>query len=417
MKAYLVGAIYLFVLTIAAVHAGPTQGTATQIHTMPRSALHWRLITLDTHLDTPVAFARPGWDIMTRHDSQTSFSQVDYPRMVEGGLTGGFFAIFTVQGPLTAQGYATARDAALMRAVEIREMVARHPDQFALAFTPGDAERIASQGKRIVYQSIENSYPLGTDLTLLATFYRLGVRMAGPVHFKNNQFGDSSTDPNGKTWNGLSPLGRQFVAEANRLGIILDASHASDDVLDQMMSLSTTPIILSHSGCKAVFDHPRNVDDARLRALAAAGGVIQINSLSNYLISTPKNPARDAALGAIHAMIEDASQMTPQRMAAAARQIAEIDRQYPVPRATFDDFMKHVLHALQVAGPQHVGIGLDWDGGGGVKGMEDVASIPKITAALLAAGYKETDVRNIWSGNVLRLLAQAESYSSRPPSP
>jgi membrane dipeptidase len=383
-------------------------------------AVHDRLLTLDTHLDTPVDFERPGWDIMDRHDAKEGFSQVDYPRMIKGGLTGGFFAIFTEQGSLTAEGYAAARDAALLRAVEIREMVARHSDKFALALTPEDATRISAEGKRVVFQSIENSYPLGTDTSLLDTFFKLGVRMAGPVHFRNNQFGDSSTDPAGKTWGGLSPLGRQFVAEANRLGIIIDASHASDDVLDQMIVLSATPIILSHSGCKAVFDHPRNVDDARLRKLAASGGVIQINSLSSYLIATPKIPERDAALGAVYAKLRDPATLTPARMAEAAAEIAAIDRQHPVPRATFDDFMKHLLHALSQVGPDHVGIGLDWDGGGGVTGMEDVASIPRITAALMSAGYVEEDLHKIWGGNALRLLGQAEAYAKRaastPPS-
>jgi membrane dipeptidase len=284
------------------------------------------LLTLDTHLDTPAVFERPGWDIMDRHDAKLGFSQVDYPRMVEGGLKGGFFAIFIEQGPLTPEGYAAARDAAVLRAIRIREMVARHADKFALALTPEDAARISAEGKRVVFQSIENSYPLGTDISLLETFYRLGVRMAGPVHFRNNQFGDSSTDPAGKRWGGLSPLGRQFVAAANRLGIILDASHASDDVLDQLITLSATPIILSHSGCKAVFDHPRNVDDERLRKLAASGGVIQINSLSSYLIATPRSPGRDAALGAVYAHIGDMAALTPARMAEVGAQIAEIDR-------------------------------------------------------------------------------------------
>jgi membrane dipeptidase len=263
-----------------------------------------------------------------------------------------------------------------------------------------------------VFQSIENSYPLGLDITLLHTFYKLGVRMVGPVHFQNNQFADSSTDPKGKTWNGLSPLGRQLVAEANQLGMILDASHASDDVLDQMIALSATPIILSHSGCKAVFDHPRNVDDARLQKLAAAGGVIQVNSLSDYLIATPKIPERNAALGAIYGQLGNPATLTPAHLAEVAAQIAAIDQKYPLPRATFDDFMKHLLHALTLIGPDHVGIGLDWDGGGGVNGMEDVASIPRITAALLAAGYSEADLRKIWSGNVLRLLKQAQDHAS-----
>src|SRR6202000_2190992 len=204
-------------------------------------ALHQKLICLDTHLDTPASLARPGWDMMQHHTRDADFTQVDYPRMVEGGLDGGFFAVYTPQGPLTPEGKMAARSRAASRAAEIREMVAAHPDKFELAFVAEDAARIAAKGKRIVYQSIENSSILGNDVSLLRVFYRLGVRMAGPVHFLNNQLGDSATDS--KKWGGLSPMGRDFVALANDLGIILDASHASDDVFDQMSDLSRAPII------------------------------------------------------------------------------------------------------------------------------------------------------------------------------
>ncbi|HEX3485875.1 MAG TPA: membrane dipeptidase, partial [Micropepsaceae bacterium] len=267
--------------------------------TPPSFAADTRIIRLDSHLDTPMNFARPGWDIMDAHSFDSDLSQVDYPRMVKGGLDGGFFAIYTPQGPRTPVGFAAARDAALKRAVEIHEMVARHSDTFALATRADDAARIAASGKRIVYMSMENSYPLGKDLTLLKTFYELGVRMAGPVHFTNNDLADSATDPKGPEWHGLSPLGKEFVAEANRLGIILDASHASDDVFDQMLALSAAPIILSHSSARAVFNHPRNIDDARIQKLAAAGGVIQINSYSEYLVTTPDIPARNTAMRAL----------------------------------------------------------------------------------------------------------------------
>jgi membrane dipeptidase len=142
-------------------------------------AIHERILTLDSHLDTPMNFSRPGWDIMDEHSVAADLSQVDYPRMVKGGLDGGFFAIYTPQGPRTAQGLAAARDAALIRGVEIREMVARHSDKFALALRADDAVRIAASGKRFVFMSIENSYPLGKDVTLLKTFYEFGVRMVG----------------------------------------------------------------------------------------------------------------------------------------------------------------------------------------------------------------------------------------------
>jgi membrane dipeptidase len=372
-------------------------------------ALHERLICLDTHLDTPANLARPGWDMMQRHAYGDDFTQVDYPRMVEGGLDGGFFAIYTPQGPLTPQGMMAARDAALLRAAEIREMVAAQPGKFELAFVADDAARIASTNKRIVYQSIENSYPLGDDVTLLRSFYHLGVRMVGPVHFKVNQFGDSATDA--PHWNGLSPKGKDLVALANDLGMILDASHAADSVFDQMMDLSRSAIICSHSGCRAVHDHPRNLDDARIKRLAAAGSTIQINSYNNYLIAVPPNPERDKAQGALYGKLESLGDMTPAQATATMREVAAgmkvIAAQYPEPHATFEMFMQHVTHALDLVGPDHVGVGADWDGGGGVTGMEDVAAIPRITERLLKLGYTETQLAGFWGGNVLRVLKAA----------
>jgi membrane dipeptidase len=376
-------------------------------------AVHRRLLTLDTHLDTTMHLARPRWSIVERHSRATDPSQVDLPRMLEGGLDGGFWAIYLAQGPRTPEGHARARDQALRITARLREMVARHHEQFELALTADDAARIAARGRSIVYLSIENGYPLGQDLTLLRTFYDLGVRMFGPVHFANNELGDSATDPKGPEWGGLSPLGKALVAEANRLGIVLDASHASDAVLDQMLELSQAPIILSHSGFKAVYDHPRNIDDARLRRIAAAGGVISMNSLPAYLQRVDVPPERAAALAPLMRRFMNFGELTPE---AAAQFVADrdaINRQYPVRPVDFEDFMAHLLHALEVVGPEHVAIGLDWDGGGGVIGMEDVTQIPRITARLLEAGYSESDIGKIWSGNVLRVLRAAEATRDR----
>jgi membrane dipeptidase len=376
-------------------------------------AIHERILTLDTHMDTPMNFARPGWDMMDEHTVQSDQSQVDYPRMVKGGLDGGFFAIFTPQGPRTPEGFATARDAALKRASEIRDMVARHRDNFEVAFRADDAERIAKSGKRIVFESIENSYPLGKDVTLLKRFYDLGVRMVGAVHFTNNDFADSATDPKGPEWHGLSPLGRQLVAEANRLGIILDASHASDETFDQMLALSTTPIVLSHSSARAVFNHPRNIDDARMMKLAAAGGVVQINSYSDYLIDTPVNPERDQAIRALGRKYGQFRNLMGEKLTAYMAERQQVEGRYPLPHATIDDFMAHMLHAIRLVGVDHVGVGLDLDGGGGVTGMEDVAGIPEITKRLLAAGYSEPDIAKIWGGNILRVMRIVEAKASR----
>jgi membrane dipeptidase len=349
---------------------------------------------------------------MDRHEAAADMSQVDYPRMVRGGLDGGFWVIFTPQGPRTAEATAQARDSAVLTAVRIREMVARHSDRFELALSSADAQRIAAAGRRVVYMSIENGYPLGSDPSLLRTFYAMGVRLFGPVHTRNNDLADSSTDA-AREWQGLSPLGKQFVAEANRLGMVLDASHASDEVLDQMLELSKTPVLLSHSGCKGVYAHPRNVGDALLRKLAAQGGVIQMNSLGGYLIPAADNPQRRQALAEVNNRFGAANTLTPARVRELAAARKAVEAQYPTSRATLEDFMKHLLHALEVVGPQHVGLGADWDGGGGVAGLEDVADLPKITQRLLAAGYSEQDLAAIWSGNVLRVLRKAEEHAAQ----
>jgi membrane dipeptidase len=370
--------------------------------------LHDGFLTLDTHLDTPEHFSRQGWSMLDRHAVTEDGSQVDLPRMKAGGLDGGFFVIYTGQGDLTAEGYRKARDFALNRATEIREMVAAHPDQFELAYTAEDAARINKAGKVFVFQSIENSWPMGEDLTLMETFYKTGVRMAGPVHFRNNQFADSSTDPKGKIWNGFSPLGLRWIAEANRLGVLIDVSHASDDVVDQAVALSKAPIIASHSGAKAVFDHPRNLDDAHIKKIAESGGAICINSV--YLIANaPPSAERKAALDALPRPPRDEATQADVK-AWMAKRVA-VDKQYPPVRANFDIFMNSMLHTLKIAGPKGVCVGADWDGGGGVEGLEDVADLPKITARLKAAGYSDADIEAIWSGNVLRLVAGAQAYA------
>lgn len=374
-------------------------------------ALHERILTLDTHLDTPAVVARPGFDILKHNDWKTAFAQVDVPRMKAGGLDGGFWVIYTAQGPRTPEGLNAARDAGLMRAVVIREMLARSPKVFGLALKADDAAKIAAEGKRVVFMSIENSYPLAKDVSLLETFYKLGVRMVGPVHFATNDWADSSTDK--AEWGGLSPLGKQLVAEANRLGMILDQSHASDQVLDQMLELSSAPIIASHSGCKAIYDHPRNLDDDRLKALAAKGGVIQMNAFGAYLKPLPQSPERRAALAKLAAAYPNLAKRSQAEQEAFRQARVRLDAEFPENRATFDDFMAHLLHAIRLIGVDHVGIGLDWDGGGGVVGLEDASKVWKITQALMAEGYSEEDIAKIWGGNVLRVMREVEAKAQK----
>jgi membrane dipeptidase len=367
--------------------------------------IHQSLLTLDTHLDVPMLFAVPGWDITARHSVLRDGSQVDLPRMIDGGLDGGFFAIYIPQGPLTPEGRAAAHAAGLQRMAEIHAMVDQHPDKFAIALTADDAPRIVASGKRIVYLSMENGYPLGEDPTQLRAFYAGGVRMAGPVHFLNNDLGTSATDAAAARYPGLTPLGRQWVQECNRLGILIDASHSSDAVLDELLELSKAPIILSHSGARAVFNHPRNVDDEHLRRIAAHGGVIQVSAYNDYMITNPRNADRQAAVAAARG----AGAGTLAQREAMQQALAAIDQKYPIQHATFEDYMQHLLHVIRVAGVQHAGIGIDFDGGGGVQGFEDAADYPKITARLLAAGYSRADLQQIWSGNALRVLREAQA--------
>jgi membrane dipeptidase len=232
----------------------------------------------------------------------------------------------------------------------------------------------------------------------------MGVRMAGPVHSKNNQFADSTTDT--PRWKGLSPLGKQWVAEMNRLGMVIDGSHSSDAALEQMIALSKTPVILSHSGPKAMFDHPRNIGDDLMRKLAKSGGVMQMNSL--FLTPGISSKERDA--------IEERQKsywvLSPAERRKLAADITAVNARVPFSNADFDLFMKSVLHAIKVMGVDHVGMGADWDGGGGVNGMEDITALPKITARLRQAGYSDQDIEKIWSGNVLRLMRQAEQHAA-----
>ena len=370
--------------------------------------VHNDMLVMDTHLDTPAYFHSAKYDFSKRQTFEADGTHVDLPRMKEGGLDGGFWVIFTPQGPLDEASYHSARNSALLRQMAIREMAAKYADEVELAFTADDAERIAGEGKRVVYQSMENSYPLGTDVSLLETFYIGGLRMVGPVHFRNNQFADSATDVTGEKFDGLSPLGEELVKKANELGMILDGSHAADTTVYDMIELSTTPLILSHTGVDGVYEHFRNIPDELLLAVAEDGGVIQINAYGSYLEALEPSPERTQALEELDAEFGDTADMDKETMTRYWEARRALNDEFPPPRSTFEKFMEHMLYALELVGPDHVGMGADWDGGGGVDGMSDITFLPKVTAALIDAGYTKEDIQKIWSGNMLRLLRAAE---------
>ncbi len=376
------------------------------------ATLQKKLLTLDSHLDTPANFHREGFDIAQRHD-HNALSQVDLPRMQEGALDGGFFAIYTDQGDRSPAAHRHDRDAGLLRLMEIREMLAAHPDTFALALTPADAARIKREGKRVVYISMENASPLVDDPSLLSFYHAAGLRLLSTVHFANNEFADSATDAKGAEWKGLSPAGKALVDEAVRLGIVIDQSHASDAVFDDLIQRMPVPFVLSHSSAKAIYNHPRNLDDARLKQLDKAGGVIQVNAYGGYLIDTGKSDARKQAEEALMKKIGAGYDDLSMAQGVALKQgLADLDQQLPLRKATLDDFFAHFEHILGVVGPEHVGIGLDWDGGGGLADLQDVSALPKFTAWLLRKGYSEKQIADIWGGNLLRVMQQAQRHAA-----
>jgi membrane dipeptidase len=374
-------------------------GCATTQADRPRMS-HRDFLTLDTHLDTPIHFGRPGWSFAGHHDPATDLVQVDLERMDAGALDGGFFAIYTEQGPLTAKGYADALAFARRRSDLIDTTLAAFPNRVDLVTTAAEARRADRAGLRIAFKSMENSYPLGEDLSLLKDFRDRGVRLAGPVHGANNQFADSSGDT--PKWNGLSPLGRQWVREMNRLGMVIDASHASDAAFDQMLELSSTPLLLSHSSGRQAFDHPRNLDDARIRKLAARGGAICVSTI--FLSRMNLGPER----AALFTQYEHIADLSPAAQADLARRWRALDATQPMWNADFERYMAMVLRVIEVAGVDHVCFGADWDGGGGLPGIEDISALPKVTERLRAAGYSDADLAKMWGGNILRIVEAAE---------
>jgi membrane dipeptidase len=399
--------------------ADPAPAEPAEVAAATPAEIHERLMVLDSHLDTPANLSKPDFDIMADNPSVIGEVQVDLPKMTRGGLDGGFWVIFTPQGPLTDEAYEAAFAGALKRQDEILAMVAAHPESFELAYSADDAERIAASGKRVVLQSIENSYPLKLDISNLKTFYDKGVRMVGLIHFRDNQFGGSATDFTSPDSKGLTDLGKELVREANRLGMVVDGSHSSDASVKDMIEISTTPVILTHTGLKSVYDHPRNISDEFLKEIAAQGGVIQINAYSGYLEQLEDSPERRAALEGLKAEFDgvDPFSADDDTKARYFARMQEISEEFPPPRSSFEKFMEHMLRALELVGPDHVGMGADWDGGGGVTGMEDVSFLPKVTERLLAEGYTEEDLAKIWGGNLMRVLRQAEAAKEAPDAP
>lgn len=373
--------------------------------------IHEKATTIDSHTDTPMLFTREDFDVSVRHDPYETSTKVDFPRMKEGGLDGIFMAIFLGQGSRDSIGHAKATAKTHQIFDSIYSVVARNTAIASIALNAEDVYRIEKEGKRAVYMGIENGYALGGDINNIEIFYTRGSRYITLCHTKNNDICDSSTDT--LEHNGVSEFGKEVIKEMNRLGMIIDVSHISDKAFYDVIEQSTAPVIASHSSSREICDSPRNLTDDMLLKLAENGGVAQVCILSSYIKITPTNPQADSMRMAIREKYSDYANRTEEQQKEAGKAWRSIDKLFPPVLATVQDVVDHIDHMVAVAGIDHVGIGTDFDGGGGVEGCFDVSELPNITIEMVRRGYTEEEIIKIWGGNFLRVLTQNEALANR----
>jgi membrane dipeptidase len=419
---------------VAAALAGWTLVQAQSDLEQRARAIHERVITLDTHDDI-----NPGNFTAERNYTQDLDTQVNLPKMFRGGLDAAFFIVYVGQGPLTPEGYDNAYKQAIAKFDAIHRLTKEiAPDKIELAVRAADVPRIAAKGKKVALIGVENAYPIGTDLGRIKEFYDRGARYISLAHNGHSQFSDSNTgEREGYMHNGLSELGRKAIAEMNRLGIMVDVSHPSKQSMLQTVALSKAPIIASHSSARALANHSRNMDDEQLLALKKNGGVIQTVAFAGYVkVPKPDSPERAAAIAALRkefGLPEPSAgrgggggggggrggrgglnALTSERRAAYDARLADIDRKFPGdPRATVADFVNHIDYIVKLIGLDHVGISSDFDGGGGVTGWDNAAETFNVTLELVRRGYTEQQISKLWSGNLLRVMAEVEKRAGR----
>ncbi len=375
--------------------------------------IHDQVLTLDSHLDTPLMFRVENFDVGEKNDPRKGGGKVDFPRMKEGGLDAAFFAVFLGQGPRNPEAFDIAKNRAIEILERIKSEVQQHPELSEIALSPEDAYRLEKEGKRAIYIGLENGYPIGLDLTLVEKFYNMGARYIGLTHTRNNDISDSSTDPAGYEHGGLSDFGKQVVAEMNRLGMMIDVTHISDDAFFDVMQLTTAPIIASHSNARALCDHPRNLSDEMLLAIKKNRGVVMACLLSDYVRTPAPNPARDSAQNALRIKYRNFENLTDEEMTSATLEWYAINDKYPQKLATVAQFVDHIDHIVKIAGIAYVGIGTDFDGGGALEDCFDISEIGNITLELVRRGYSKRDIEKIWGGNFMRVFKEVEKLASK----
>ncbi|WP_297085588.1 dipeptidase [uncultured Draconibacterium sp.] len=369
-------------------------------------AIHRRAITVDTHCDTPMALVRGNLDVGKKNEAPGS--RVDFPRMKEGGLDAIFFAAFTGQRPRTAENTQEAYTLANKMIEKTYEVCAQYSELAEVATAPEDVFRLEKEGKRAIYIGMENGFPIGTELERVEEFYNKGVRYITLCHSSNNDICDSSTDRKGPEHDGLSTFGKQVVKEMNRLGMLVDVSHISDKAFFDVVELSEVPVFASHSSVRAIAHHNRNMTDEMIKALAKNGGVIQICLLDDYVKDPDTTTVRYQKEQELREIFSSQwSSMSEDEKEVVRKKWRGLDDLYPKQLPAVADYVDHIDYVKKLVGVDYVGIGSDFDGGGGLADCADVSEMPNITAEMVKRGYTEEEIAKVWGGNFFRVFTEA----------
>jgi len=372
--------------------------------------IHKKALTVDTHCDTPMNLLDGNFDIGVKNKPPQN--RVDFPRMKEGGLDAMFFAAFTGQKPRTPENIAEAYKTANEMIEATKAACLKYSNLAEVAYQAEDAARLEKQEKLAIYIGMENGFPLGTDISRVKEFYDKGVRYITLCHSYNNDICDSSSDKKGPEHNGLSSFGKQVVKEMNRLGIIVDVSHISDKSFYDVIETSSSPVIASHSSVRAIAHHNRNMTDEMIKALAKNGGVIQICLLDDYVKDPDTTTVYYQKRKEFYSNYEARSaSMTDDQKRELRKEWRALSEKYPKPLPTVSDYVDHIDYVKKLVGIDYVGIGSDFDGGGGLEDCADVSQFPNITAEMLKRGYTTEEIEKVWGGNFFRVFKTVEQQA------
>ncbi|MBC7000030.1 dipeptidase [Cytophaga sp. FL35] len=390
--------------------------------------IHENIITIDTHNDFNVSNFTSNKNYTQRLDTQ-----VNLPKMIEGGLDVTWLIVYTGQDSMNLEGYKAAEKNAMDKFKAIHRLCEEYaPDKIELATSSKDVRRIHASGKKVAMIGVENAYPMSTNLQNIKKYREMGALYVSLAHNGHNQFSDSHTGEEDNKWlnNGLSELGKEAVKQLNRNGIMIDVSHPSKEAFNQMVNLSKAPIIASHSSARALCDHSRNLDDEQLMKLKKNGGVVQTVAFSAYL-NTQKDTVRSNYMKDIYRQIADSLQMPwydrTQFGQLSADERKEFFKNYRTikkigenkankledapPAVNVSDFIDHIDYMVKLIGIDHVGISSDFDGGGGIEGWSDASETFNVTLELVKRGYSEEEIAKLWGENLLRVLDEVQAHA------